>query len=100
MWVKVAKTDEVAEGGSKVAEANGQPLALFKVGGTIYALDNTCPHQGGPLGEGYLDGSEVTCPWHAWVFDVKTGKCQTTSEITQKSYKTKIDGDDVLVDVA
>lgn len=99
MWQKVAKVTDVEEGAGKVVAAGGKEFALYKFEGTFYALDNTCPHRGGPLGEGFLDGSEVTCPWHAWVFDVKTGACQTTPDVTQPSFKVKLEGEDVLVDV-
>ena len=54
---------------------DGRPIALFNVDGEIFALDNTCPHAGGPLGEGSLDGEVVSCPWHGWKFNVKTGDC-------------------------
>ena len=48
----------------------GRVIALFNVDGTFYALDGVCPHQGGPLGQGTLEGCIVTCPWHGWQFDV------------------------------
>ena len=99
MWQKVSALSEIQEGGSKVVTAGGKEVALFKFEGKIYALDNTCPHQGGPLGEGYLDGSRVTCPWHAWAFDVKTGDCQTVSGVKQPGYAVKMDGQDILLNL-
>jgi nitrite reductase/ring-hydroxylating ferredoxin subunit len=71
--VKIAAADDVAPGEGWVVEAAGRTLALFNVNGTFYAIDNTCAHRGGPLGEGDLDGRIVTCPWHAWRWDVTTG---------------------------
>jgi nitrite reductase (NADH) small subunit len=53
---------------------NGQEIALFCLEGQFYAIDNICPHEGGPLGNGELEGAVVTCPWHGWQFDIKTGK--------------------------
>ena len=99
MWQKVAKVTDLGEGSGKVVSAAGKDLALFKCEGSFYALDNTCPHRGGPLGEGYLEGSEVTCPWHALVFDVKTGMCQTAPDVRQHSFPVKVEGDDVLIDL-
>ncbi|MBI3251802.1 MAG: nitrite reductase small subunit NirD [Candidatus Omnitrophica bacterium] len=99
MWQKVATISEIEEGQAKPVDAGGKPVALFKVEGQFYALDNTCPHRGGPLGEGYLKGTEVTCPWHAWTFDVKTGACQGIPGVKQATFPVKIEGDDVLVDV-
>ncbi len=71
--VKVASVGEVEAGQALVAEADGKTLALFNVDGTFYAIDNTCAHRGGPLGEGDLEGKVVTCPWHSWRWDVTTG---------------------------
>ena len=71
--VRVAQAADVPSGEGCVVEAQGKALALFNVSGTFYAIDNACPHRGGPLGEGDLDGTAVLCPWHAWRWDVKTG---------------------------
>jgi len=71
--VRVGKATDVPAGEARVVEADGKTLALFNVGGAFHALDNTCPHRGGPLGEGDVEGTVVTCPWHAWRWDVRTG---------------------------
>jgi len=71
--VKVASVGEVEAGQGRVVEAEGQTLAVFNVDRVFYAMDNACAHRGGPLGEGDLDGTIVTCPWHAWRWDVKSG---------------------------
>ena len=99
MWRKVTKLSEIQEGQPLVIDADNKPVALFKVQGAVYALDNVCPHRGGPLGEGYLEGFEVTCPWHAWTFDVKTGDCQSAPGFKQLTYPVKIEGDDVFVEM-
>lgn len=99
MWTKAALFSEIEEGGSKVVSVDGKDLALFKTEGVVYAMDNTCPHRGGPLGEGYLENGEVTCPWHAWSFSVKTGECQTMPGITQPTFPVKIEDGAILVDL-
>ncbi len=99
MWTKVARVDEIAEGAGKVVEANGQQIALFKLEGAFYAIDNICHHRGGPLGEGCLEGSTVTCPWHAWNYDVKTGICESTPDVKQKKFNVRVENDDILVEV-
>lgn len=99
MWQKSLKVSEIQEGLGNVAVLNGKEIALFKYEGKIYALANICPHRGGPLGEGSLDGSEVICPWHAWSFDVKTGQCQALPDVKQPVYEVKVDGEDILVNV-
>jgi nitrite reductase/ring-hydroxylating ferredoxin subunit len=72
--VKIAVRSEIPPGSGKVVVVLGRVLALFNVDGEFYAVDNSCPHRGGPLGEGFLQGRVVTCPWHGWQFDVKTGE--------------------------
>lgn len=96
-FVRVAGTADLAPGSGLVAEVNGQSIALFNVGGTFYAIDNTCVHRGGPLGEGELEGEEVTCPWHAWRYNVKTGACTTNPSACVKAYPVTVEGADVKV---
>jgi nitrite reductase/ring-hydroxylating ferredoxin subunit len=72
--VKVAAVGDVAPGTGTVVEAGGKTLALFNLNGIFYALDNTCTHLGGPLGEGDVEGKVVTCPWHGSRFNITTGE--------------------------
>ena len=94
---KVAKTSEIPADSAKVVEAGGKAIAVFNVGGTFYATDNTCKHRGGPLGEGSLSGSTVTCPWHGWEYDVTSGACSMDESIKVQTYDVKVDGEDLLV---
>lgn len=74
--IKLAEKSQIPPGKSIIVMSpKGKEIALFNIEGEIYALDNSCPHQGGPLGEGDIEDSCVTCPWHGWQFDVKTGNC-------------------------
>lgn len=98
-FVKVAATGDIPEGEGRCFEVGDQQVAIFNVKGTYYALDNVCPHQGGPLGEGELDGKMVTCPWHAWDFDVTTGENSEDPDEKQTVFAVKVNGDDVLVEV-
>ncbi len=97
-WIKVAKITEMRDGEARVVEANGTQVALFKVGGNFYATDNTCIHRGGPLGQGSLSGEVVTCPWHGWQYNVKTG-VNVSGMQGVKAFKVKIEGENVLVEV-
>jgi nitrite reductase (NADH) small subunit len=96
-FVKVAGTGDVAPGSGMVAEVNGQTIALFNVEGTYYAVGNTCVHRGGPLGEGDLEGDTISCPWHGWEYNVKTGACINNPAASVKSYEVKVDGADIKV---
>ena len=96
--VKVASVDDVPAGEGRVFEVHGRTVAIFNVDGRFYALDNECPHRGGPLGEGDLEGCIVTCPWHAWQYDVRTGE-SITDDLKVARYDVKVEGGDVLVAV-
>ena len=98
--VKVAQTSDLAPGTSKVVQADGHSIGLFNVEGTFYAIDNTCTHRGGPLGEGELSGETVECPWHGAHFNVKTGAVtRPPAAAGVRSFPVKIEGNDVLVEV-
>ena len=75
-FVNVAKTEDLKPGTCFSVELDGDlGIALFNIDGEILALNNTCPHAGGPLGEGTVERDIVTCPWHGWQFNVRTGQC-------------------------
>jgi nitrite reductase/ring-hydroxylating ferredoxin subunit len=96
-FVRVAAAEDVKPGQGIVAEANGKTLAVFNVDGTIHAINNTCCHREGPLGEGELVGDIVTCPWHGWRFNVTTGACMNNPSAQVEAYEVKIEGEDVKV---
>ena len=99
-FVKVAKTDEIAPGQSKMVEINGKKIALFNVAGSFYAIDDTCTHRGGQLSEGVLDGKEVTCPWHGAMFDVTTGEVLGPPAPEGVSrYNARLEGDNIEVEI-
>ena len=94
---KVAKTSDIPTGTGKVLEIGGKTVAVFNCEGTFFAIDNTCKHRGGPLGEGSLAGTTVSCPWHGWEYDVKTGECAMDPSIKVQTFDVKVEGDDVLL---
>ena len=96
-FTKVATTSDIPSGSGKAIEINGKTNAVFNCDGTFYAIDNTCKHRGGPLGEGSLSGKVVTCPWHGWEYDVSTGACQMDPSIKVQKFDVKVEGDNILV---
>ena len=96
-FVKVAETKDVPAGTGISIETNGKAIALFNCDGTFLAMDDTCPHQGGPLGEGELAGTVVTCPWHEWRFDTRTGVNTDDATCKVQTYPVKIENGNVLV---
>ena len=97
-FVKLATLDELPPGGSKEVEYDGRIYALFNIEGVVSAIDGLCPHQGGPLADGPINGTYVTCPWHGWEFCVKTGATTLNSKLKQPVYEVKVEGTDILVD--
>jgi nitrite reductase/ring-hydroxylating ferredoxin subunit len=96
-FVRVAGTEDVKAGSGMVAEINGKTIAVFNIDGTYHAIDNTCVHRGGPLGEGDVEGDLVTCPWHGWQYNVTTGVCVNNPAARVTSYQVQVDGVDVKV---
>ncbi len=96
-FVKAAKVADIPEGTGAVVNVDGTDVAVFNVNGNFYAIDNTCLHRGGPLGEGILDDKIVTCPWHGWTYDVTTGQSTFNPNARVAAYKIKVEGEDVLV---
>ena len=96
--IKVAQKSEVKEGQGKLVSINGKELALFNIKGEFFAIDNTCPHRGGPLAEGWLEENTVTCPLHGWQFDVKTGQNIMPGMSKLNSYKVLVEGEDVFIE--
>jgi len=97
--VKACLVSDIPKGEGRTVEVNGRQVAVFNVDGEIHCIDNTCPHQGGPLGEGPLEGKEVSCPWHAWQFDVTTGVSPVNPAAKVDKITCKVEGDSILVDL-
>lgn len=98
-WIPAAATTEITEGCGKVVSIGDKQLAVFHCNGAFYAIDNTCPHRGGPLGEGDIEGTVVTCPWHGWQFDVVSGESPVNPAVQVKKYPIKLDGGVILLEL-
>ena len=99
-FIKVATTNELAPGQAKKVEVNGKTIALFNLGGSYHAIDDTCTHRGGPLSEGQVQGDVVTCPWHGAKFKVTSGEVLgPPARAGVASYPTRITGSDIEVEV-
>lgn len=98
-YVTVAQVDQVPPGTCRTIEVNGIFLALCNIHGAFRAVDNTCPHAGGSLGEGCLDGDLIVCPWHGWRFNVHTGERRENPDIRVACVEVRVRGSDVQVKV-
>jgi NAD(P)H-dependent nitrite reductase small subunit len=75
----------------------GRAIALFNVDGAFYALSGRCPHRGGPLGQGFVDGSQVSCPWHNYTFDVTTGRNVVSADLQVERYEVRVEDGQICV---
>ena len=98
-FVKVATLRELPPGSAKAVEIAGKAVALYNIDGTVFATANTCAHRGGPLGEGELDKGVVTCPWHGFQYDIKSGKCLTNTALSVPCHAVRLEGDNILVEI-
>ncbi|HJR18612.1 MAG TPA: Rieske 2Fe-2S domain-containing protein [Actinomycetota bacterium] len=98
-YVRVAAVDDVPPGSGKVVHAAGRALGLFNVEGAFYAIENTCLHRGGPVGEGDLEGVVVTCPWHGFQYDVTTGRNVFDPEVGLETFPVRVSDGEVEVAV-
>jgi 3-phenylpropionate/trans-cinnamate dioxygenase ferredoxin subunit len=99
-FVEVAKKSQIPENGAVGIEVEGKHLALINLNGEIYAIDDDCPHEGGPLSEGQIIGEEIECPWHTSHFNIKTGRV-TMDPATKNvaTYRVRLGGDAVEVEI-
>lgn len=91
-WHRVAGADEVPDGAVVPVVAGGRRIALVRVAERYCALDGTCPHAGGPLGEGSIDNGMLVCPWHGREFDLATGACEGYPGVAAYPVQVRADG--------
>lgn len=98
-FVKVGSLRELAPGTVMEAVAGGEPYAICNIAGELRAFEGTCPHAGGPLGEGVIDGENLVCPWHAWEYNCRTGVNTYDETVRLASFPLKVEGDDILIEL-
>ena len=97
---KVASVADLKLGTAKLVELDGKKIALFNLDGTYYGIDDTCPHRGGPLSDGSIEGESVTCPWHGSKFNIKTGAVESAPARDGVSkYNVRVQGSDIELEV-
>jgi nitrite reductase/ring-hydroxylating ferredoxin subunit len=97
---RAASLGEVAPGTVRLVEVNERPIVLARTASSVYACAALCAHRGGPLAQGRLSGTRLTCPWHGWSYDVRTGQCLFPGRgAALATYPVRIAGDDVWVTV-
>ncbi len=97
--INAAKVSELQPGQAKTIAAGDREIAVFNVEGKFFAIDNHCPHRGGPLADGVVEGNNVVCPWHGWRFDLTTGVSPVVKTASVEKFEVVVEGDDVKVKV-
>ena len=96
-FVRVAERAHVPPGEARIVKVGRYDVAIFNVGGELHAYENACPHQGGPIGEGLIEDGTVTCPWHAWCFDLRTGSMTLGDFARLRAFDLREDGGAIYV---
>jgi len=96
-FVRVAAVEELPPGRGMEAVVGDKPVAVFNVEGRFYSISNRCIHRGGPLGQGFVEGNTVTCPWHAWMFDVTNGENVVNGDVKVACFEVKVEDGQVFV---
>ncbi|HEV3156801.1 MAG TPA: non-heme iron oxygenase ferredoxin subunit [Candidatus Baltobacteraceae bacterium] len=97
-FVRVASRAEIPRGGTLSLQVNGREVALFDIAGELFAIEGTCPHQGAPLADGWVEGHRVTCPWHGWCFDVRTGRMAIGAEFDSvETYEVRVENGEIFI---
>lgn len=98
--IRVAATNDLQPGEMTCVTVEGLPIALANVGGVIYAFSDVCRHEGGPLSAGVLIEDTVTCPWHGWTYNIRTGKSIVPPiGLRIPTYPVQIEGTAVYVEI-
>ena len=98
-WLKLAdRADLPVEGSAKEFPVRDKTLCVAMIDGKPLALDNVCPHRGGPLAEGAIEGGKVVCPWHQFEFDLATGESDDP-DTKAVCYPLRVNGEDVMVEI-
>ncbi len=96
-FINIPEAKEIPSGKGATVEVNGARIAVYNLAGTYFAMDDTCPHVGAPLGGGWVEGETVACPMHGWEFEIKTGRCITVPRCAVSSYPMRIENGEVQI---
>jgi len=96
-WIAIGSISDIPRRGARCVMTPQGKIAVFRtMEDQIFAIDDHCPHKGGPLSQGIVHGASVTCPLHNWVISFETGKAQGADEGSVKTIAVKLDGDRIL----
>ena len=100
-WIEIAKLDEIPQLGARIIETGTMNIAVFRTSNNeVFAIKDECPHKQGPLSQGIVHGSSVTCPLHNWKIDLASGKALAPDEGCTHTFETKIEDKTVFLRLA
>ncbi len=98
--VRAASLEELPPGHPKLVELSGIRIVLARIGETVHACGDVCAHKGGPLSDGRLSGTRLACPWHGWMYDVRTGQCTFPGRgASVPVYRARVEAGEIFVEV-
>jgi nitrite reductase (NADH) small subunit len=101
IFVDIGSLDDIPAQGARLVKTAQGCVAVFRTADDrVFALEDRCPHKGGPLSEGIVHGTSVTCPLHNWVFDMNTGQAQGADQGMVRTYPVKVQGGRILIDAS
>jgi nitrite reductase (NADH) small subunit len=97
-WIRIGSLNDIPRRGARCVASPGGRLAVFRTGDDqIFAIEDRCPHRGGPLSQGIVHGTSVTCPLHNWVISLETGKAQGADEGGVRTIRVKVEGEELFI---
>jgi len=100
-WMDIGALDDIPAQGARVVKTAHGCVAVFRTAADrVFAIDDRCPHKGGPLSEGIVHGNAVTCPLHSWVFSLETGMAQGADEGSVATYEVRVEAGRLMLDLA
>jgi len=97
-WIAIGTVNDIPLRGARCVDTPHGRIGVFRTAdGRVFAMENRCPHRGGPLTEGIVHGASVTCPLHNWVFSLETGEAQGADEGKVRTFPVRIDGDRLFI---
>ncbi len=97
-WIKIGRLDDIPRRGARCVATSRGRIAVFRTGDDrVFAIADRCPHKGGPLSQGIVHGTSVTCPLHNWVISLETGKAQGADDGSVRTVPVRVDGEELYI---
>lgn len=100
-WIRVCRLEEIPQLGARVVKTGGADIAVFRTADdAVFAVEDKCPHKGGPLSQGIVFGHQVTCPLHGWIVGLESGEACAPDQGCTRKLPVRLEGDEVMLGLA